>query len=233
MPGRARAITFTVCRPDHPPVESTVAIERLVIAGWAGRDIRAVEAHVRELAELGVKAPSSIPVFYRAGIEALTTATRIQVLGEESSGEVEAFFVGNGDDTLVTVGSDHTDRKVEAYSIAVSKQMCPKPVCPEAWVHADVAGHWDDLVLRSYALIDGERRLYQEGSVADLQPPGALFEKLFGSATLPAGTAMYGGTLSAIGGIVPANAMELELEDPVLKRTLRHRYVVDTLAVVS
>ena len=29
---------------------------------------------------------------------------------------------------FVGCGSDHTDRKVEAYSVTVSKQMCDKPI---------------------------------------------------------------------------------------------------------
>ena len=31
---------------------------------------------------------------------------------------------------FVGLGSDHTDRKVEAYSVTVSKQMCDKPMAP-------------------------------------------------------------------------------------------------------
>ena len=32
--------------------------------------------------------------------------------------------------TFVGLGSDHTDRKVESYSVTVSKQMCDKPIAP-------------------------------------------------------------------------------------------------------
>ncbi len=38
--------------------------ERLVIAGWAGRDETAVRRHIEELAELGVPPPSRTPLFY-------------------------------------------------------------------------------------------------------------------------------------------------------------------------
>ncbi len=47
------------------------------------------------------------------------------------------------------------------------------------------------------------------------------------------GTAILCGTLAAIGGIRPAERFEVELEDPVLGRTLRHAYAVDTLPVAG
>ena len=37
---------------------------------------------------------------------------------------------------------EDTDRKLEAYSVAFSKQACIKPVATQAWRFADVAGHW-------------------------------------------------------------------------------------------
>jgi hypothetical protein len=42
---------------------------------------------------------------------------------------------------------------------------------------------------------------------------------------------MFGGTFAAKGGIRPADRFECELEDPVLKRTIRHAYDVITLPV--
>ena len=58
----------------------------------------------------------------------LTQADRIQVLGDDTSGEVEPVLVGAADRLWVTVGADHTDRKLESYGVAVSKQVCPKVI---------------------------------------------------------------------------------------------------------
>jgi hypothetical protein len=44
---------------------------------------------------------------------------------------------------------------------------------------------------------------------------------------------MLGGTLAALGGIRPAQRFEIELEDPVLGRVLRHGYTVETLPVAG
>ena len=43
---------------------------------------------------------------------------------------------------------------------------------------------------------------------------------------------MFCGAIGAIGGIRPASRFEMELEDPVLARTLRHAYDVRTLPIV-
>ena len=71
-----------------------VPIAELVIAGWTGRDVEALEAHITELEHLGVPRPSSVPCFYRVGENQFNNNDEIQVLGDTSSGEVE--FVLNG-----------------------------------------------------------------------------------------------------------------------------------------
>ena len=127
---------------------------------------------------------------------------------------------------FVGCGSDHTDRKVEAYSVTVSKQMCDKPIAPALWELEEVIGHWDRMILRSYATIKGERVLYQEGTLDAMLPVADLIARGFGGRELPDGCAMFGGTFAAKGGIRPADRFEFELEDPVLKRTISHGYDV-------
>lgn len=210
-----------------------VEIDNLIIAGWAGRDAAAIEHHIEELAALGVPRPSTTPVYYRVAAANLTQAERFVVLGPDSSGEVEPFIVSLADGLWVGVGSDHTDRKAEAVGIALSKQLCGKPVGTQLWRYEEVEAHWDRLVLRAYATIDGVRTLYQESAVASLRAPRDLIRKLTGADTLPVGTAMYCGTPGAIGGIRPATRFEMELEDPVLGRTQRHAYDIEALPVVS
>ena len=211
-----------------------IKVEELVIAGWAARDQASVEAHIKELEELGVKRPSRVPLFYRVSADRLTIAERLQVLGGDSSGEIEAVLIADDRGRLwVGVGSDHTDRKVEAYSVAVSKQICPKPVSAELWPFEEVADHWDSLHLRSHVFIDGERQLYQEGSVANLLDPRDLIRRYTGGDVLPARTALFCGTLTAEGGVRPAARFEMKLEDPVLGRSLVHAYELDELPEVA
>ena len=232
MNGPEHRLTFTIHRNGKPSTE-TVAVRHAVIAGWTGRDVAAVEKHIQELEALGVARPASTPIFYRIAASRLTTATAIEVPGEQSSGEVEFVLVQYGGAVYVGVGSDHTDRKVETYNVTVSKQMCEKPIAPELWAFEDVAAHWDQLILRSWAWDGGIKTLYQEGAVAAMRAPDELTRLYTAGGGLPDGTAMFGGTLAAKGGIRPAPRFEFELEDPVRGRRIRHGYDIATLPVVG
>jgi hypothetical protein len=214
----------------HPQLTLDVhRVRQLVVAGWTGRDVAALEKHIRELEAIGVKRPKSTPIFYRVAASLLTTDDTIEVLGDHSSGEVECVAYSFDGGTFVGLGSDHTDRKAESVGVSLSKQMCAKPVSREIWRLEDVAPHWDALLLRSYVGVNGERRLYQESSVAAMRPLNELF-RLYGERErLAAGTAMFCGTLAVHGGIAPAEKFEMELEDPVLGRRITHSYRVKTL----
>lgn len=219
---------FTLAGRDRVAVE----IEHLVIAGWAGRDEAALRHHVEELAAIGVPRPSAMPVFYRVAAQTLTQAPVLSVLGPDSSGEVEPVLVSLADGLWLGLGSDHTDRKAETFGIALSKQLCGKPVAGALWKLAEVEDHWDAIELRAFAVIDGKPELYQEGTLASLRPPADLIARKPGGGLLP-GTAMFCGTLGAIGGIRPAGRFEMELTDPVLGRRITHGYDVEVLPVVS
>jgi hypothetical protein len=230
-------LSFNVFPLDAAAVSTTASIDDLVIAGWAGRDHAAIQAHIDELAALGVAPPSTTPCFYRLAAGLLTQDETIDVLGAHSGGEVECVLLDSPLGTLVAIGSDHTDREVEAYGVAVSKQVCAKPLGRDAWLYADVAAHWDQLTMRSWLSgADGEHRLYQSGAVNGLLEPADLWRRFAGGPALPAKSAMFGGTLSVHGAIAAMSSgdvFELELHDPVLGRTLKHRYSVASLPVVA
>jgi hypothetical protein len=211
----------------------TLPIDRAVIAGWTGRDPVARDKHIAELEAIGIARPASTPIYYRVAARRLTTVDSIEVSGGESSGEVEFVLIGWQGRTFVGVGSDHTDRKVETYSVTVSKQMCDKPMASVLWEFEDVAGHWDRMILRAFAWIGGARVLYQEGTLNAMLPVAELVRGCFGGAGLPDGCAMFGGTFAAKGGIRPASRFEFELEDPVLKRKISHGYDVIELPVLG
>ena len=209
----------------------TLAIDQAVISGWTGRDPVARDKHIAELEAIGIARPASTPIYYRVAARRLTTEDSIEVSGTESSGEVEFVLIGWQGRIFVGAGSDHTDRKVEAYGVTVSKQMCDKPIAPVLWELEEVAGHWDQMILRSHAWIGGARVLYQEGTLDSMLPVAELIQRGFDCAGFPDGCAMFGGTFAAKGGIRPASRFEFELEDPVLKRSIRHGYDVIELPV--
>jgi len=225
-------LAFTIDAQDTT-TPLILAIDQAVIAGWTGRDPVARDKHIAELEAIGIARPASTPIYYRVAATRITLADSIEVSGTDSSGEVEFVLIGWQGRTFVGVGSDHTDRKVEAYSVTVSKQMCDKPMAPVLWELEDVAEHWDRMILRSYAWIDGARVLYQEGTLDAMLPVKDLIARGFGGKGLPDGCAMFGGTFAAKGGIRPASRFEFELEDPVLKRTIGAGYDVVALPVLG
>ena len=92
-------------------------------------------------------------------------------------------------------------------------------------------GHWDKMILRSFAVTAGKRELYQEGTLEAMLSVEELIKRGFEGGRLPDGCVMFGGTFAAKGGIRPADRFEYELEDPVLKRSIRHAYDVITMPI--
>ncbi|MGH6789628.1 MAG: DUF2848 domain-containing protein [Pseudolabrys sp.] len=205
----------------------------LIVAGWTGRDEKALRHHIEELAAIGVPRPSSVPVFYRISTANLAQTARIEVLGPDTSGEAEPVVVAMQDGLWLGLGSDHTDRKAETMGIALSKQLCAKLIGKTLWRLDEVADHWDQLILRAHATIDGKRVKYQEGALAAMRRPSDLMTRAGGAAKFGAGTIMFCGTLGAIGGIRPAARFEMTLEDPVLERSMTYAYDIDVLPVVT
>ena len=46
-------------------------INDLVIAGWTGRDVAALNHHIEELKAIGVQPPSKVPLYYRVAASLL------------------------------------------------------------------------------------------------------------------------------------------------------------------
>ncbi|NQW12286.1 MAG: DUF2848 family protein [Alphaproteobacteria bacterium] len=206
-----------------------VPVANCVIAGWTGRDAAGLQHHIDELAELGIPGPSTVPLYYRCGIDMVTQASHVQVLGGDSSGEVEPVLIATENGFLLTVGSDHTDRKVESYSIAVSKQMCPKILGRHAW-SVSLDDDLDALTLESRAVIDGTEVVYQAATLALIRPLKELVATYGG---LKPGTVMLCGTVPVEGGIRPADRFAMRLTDPSTGRAIAHAYDIETLPVVN
>jgi hypothetical protein len=211
---------------------------RLVVAGWTGRDAAAIEHHIEELARIGVPRPSTVPLYYRMSRTLLTQQATVEMLGAASSGEAEPVLVRHDNRWWLTVGSDHTDRAVETYSVAVSKQLCAKPVACSAWAWDEVAARADALVLRSEIHEDGQWVPYQEGPMSSIRPLQSLIDGLPADVPVADGLVMFCGTLGAIPradgvGIRPAERMRIELVDTASARRLTHEYMVTPLPVVA
>lgn len=208
------------------------APETVVVAGYTGRDRAQVEHHIEELAAIGVPRPAAFPAYWLLPPWLTSSSGEIVVAGDRTSGEAELCLVAEGDELFVTVASDHTDRAAEAVDIELSKAVCPVPVASEAWPIAEVDGHWDDLVLRSWIVeLDGDAEVpYQDAPCSSLVPPLDLLAGY--PFARPQSFLMLTGTVPVSGDIRPARTFRAELHDPVLDRSIGFGYSINPLAAL-
>jgi hypothetical protein len=214
---------------ETPTGPVTLNIRHLIVAGWTGRDAAKVAHHIDELAAIGVAPPSQVPLFYRTSASLLQQDDRIEVLGEGTSGEVEPLVIKAGGQLWLGLGSDHTDRPLEAHSVAASKQACAKPIATAIWPMSDVVDHLDQLEMLCEIRENGNWSTYQTGTLASIRP----LSELIAASDLPEGGAMLCGTLGAIGGVREGEAYRMRLNDPVLNRAITVEYTTETLPVVA
>lgn len=224
-------IELTLERRDQ--VESLIfTYQRMVNAGYVGRNQEEVRRHIEELAEKGIPGPKTTPTLYPIISRALVTDSQIEVYSRQTSGEVEyVLLVENESRIYVGLGSDHTDRHLEEADIPRSKQICPNVLSRTVWPLEEVRDHWDDLLMRSRVVSTGQEVLYQEARLALILGPEDLMDFLRSKMAGPLkGTVIYSGTLSMlIGGFVCGERFEAELVDSILNRRLELAYDVRPL----
>jgi Protein of unknown function (DUF2848) len=199
---------------------------RLVIAGYTGRDQDEVRRHVEELLAHGVPAPRRVPTLFVNTVDRLTTATEIEVLGSETSGEAEPVLLQHRGRLYVAAGSDHTDRELEKSGFTFAKQAGPKILSREVWPYEEVREQWDQVVLRGAT---PSRPSYQLGRLGDLLRPEdlrALMAARLGGDT--EGLVLFGGTLAIADGegFALGAPFTATLDDPLTGRMLRCDYTV-------
>lgn len=213
---------------DGEPVE--VEIGRMVNAGYAGSNQLTVRAHIEELAAIGVSVPARVPTFYPIPVNQLTTASEIQVTHGKTSAEVEYVYIVSAGRRYITVGSDHTDRELEAHSVSKSKQVYPNIIASEVWEYESVKDHLDQLLLTCDVYENGEWRLYQRDAVTALLSPETLLElgsQAIGDAV--EGLVLYSGTIPTIGTICYASRWRVSITDQKLGKQITTEYAVEQL----
>ncbi|MCA0942574.1 DUF2848 domain-containing protein [Salipiger pacificus] len=211
-----------------------LALKHLIVAGWTGRDAVAIAHHIEELAALGVPAPSQTPLYYRVSAPLLTMADTIEAVGGASSGEVEPLIVVADGKRYLGLASDHTDRALEAHSVAMSKQVCAKPCAAELWDWDEIAGRVEEIELESWIEEDGAWVPYQSGTIASIRPLAELIEgSRIDELASDGPVAMLCGTFGAKGGVRPAGRFRMEMRDPATGREITHEYETVTLPEVA
>lgn len=207
-----------------------VPVRRVVNAGYAGCDQKVVKAHIDELASIGVSVPKRTPTFYPVPVMQLTQSGRVQVGHGQTSAEIEYVFIQSEGNQYITVGSDHSDRALETYSVNAAKQICPDIVAPQVWEYNEVRDHFSDLILTCEVCEQGAWRVYQQGPASAILTPEQLLKLGRPITDGPQdGTVLYSGTIPTIGEITYADRWRISLCDKKLHRSIEFEYEVEVL----
>jgi hypothetical protein len=192
-----------------------VVVGRVLIAGFTGRHREGVQEHLRELAEAGVPTPETTPALYEAAADSVRQTAVLVVSGANTSGEIEPVVIVADGQTLLTVGSDHTNRELERHDIGMAKRACHKVVGRQC-VPLVAVSDWDRCQLTSW--LDEDSAPYQRGTLADLMAFGDLVADLRAGygLELREGDVLFLGTVPTLGGIRPANKFRASLSIPSL-----------------
>ena len=209
-------------------------VERMVNAGYVGRDRQAVVAHIEELGKEGVPPPPSVPMIFPVLGHNITTADKIEVVGSKTSGEAEFALLLNSGGVFVAVGSDHTDRDIERHSIIKSKQVCPNLISKQVWNYDDVKSGWDDLILQSKVTkADGDEAiLYQKAPLESIISAAELMELVKSKMIdgMVDGLVIFSGTLPVLTDeIIYGSHFRCELIDQRIDRVLACDYQINIL----
>jgi|SRR6185312_15192090 len=202
---------------------------RIYNLGSATREKKSADAHQEEVADIGVKIAFDRPAprIYPMDTPIVTTADRIGVLNDQTSGEVEIVLVV-ADDLYIGVGSDHTDRILEKTSILWSKQACANVTAPELWRFSEIEAHWDSCRLT----MEYDGKPYQDVAAGVFLPPRRILEILKERLLkMPdRDFLVFCGTYATVDKKIHFGARwSFALRDPVLNRTIEHAYTTTNL----
>jgi 2-keto-4-pentenoate hydratase/2-oxohepta-3-ene-1,7-dioic acid hydratase in catechol pathway len=205
-----------------------VDVVQVFNAGYAGRSQEDVAAHVAELAELGVPAPSVTPALYPVAPYLAQQTDRVAAQHARTSGEAEwALVVAADGELLLTAACDHTDRDLEVHGVAWSKNAAPDVLARRAWRLADVEPRIDELTLRAWVTHDGKETGIQRGTLAELLTPAYWAGVLRSRGDLRPGTVLISGTIPMAEDVDQfAGGWRVELGDPATGDTIRLAYDV-------
>ncbi|CAN5732043.1 DUF2848 domain-containing protein [soil metagenome] len=200
-------------------------------AGFSGRLQEKVQAHIAELQQLGVAAPTVTPIMVPVSPYLAQQTTRVWVPHGHTSGEVEwALMVASDRELFITLACDHTDRALEVHGIGWSKNASPDVLSRSAWRLSEVEPHFDRLQLKAWVTHASAEVGIQSAPVADLLPPVYWIELLRARGLLQPGTILLSGTVNMHQGVDQfANTWRAELSDPVLGRSMALNYDVKRL----
>jgi hypothetical protein len=208
-----------------------VQVKHLLNAGYAGREQEEVQAHIAELAELGVPGPATTPALYPVSPYLAQQVSEVQVQHGRTSGEAEWALVITEDGVLLTVACDHTDRALEVHGVAWSKNASPDVLGRKAWRLDNVRDHLDQITLRGWVgQGDTPDTLIQDSSLGALLTPDYWLDVLTERGLNEPGTVLISGTVAMSSGVDQfARSWKVEMTDPATGEYVDAQYVVQQM----
>ncbi|WP_078429837.1 DUF2848 family protein [Alkalihalobacterium alkalinitrilicum] len=205
--------------------------QKVVIAGYTSKDQESLKKHIDELKEqLGVEPPKRVPMLYEVSNHLLQTNSVLTEVGNGGSGEAEVVLCDINGKWYVGLGSDHTDRSLEAVSVQKSKQVTAKPITDQLWPLETIEPYWDELVLESWVEVNGKEQLYQQGKLSEFMEPKQLLEIIQERGYFSSEIVIFCGTLPIVDGeFVSSRKFKARLYDPIKNRELTLAYEVEYL----
>lgn len=195
---QAPSILLNIRLRSGDDVAVGVEVSRSVNFGFAGREKEGALAHVAELRELGLPAPTRIPSIFPIPPSRITTDSEVCVPGEDSYGEVEfALLCTEKLGWVVCAAADHSDFLVEGLSTTRAKTVYDDVLSTDAWLLDDVLENWDSITMTCERRDGAVWELIQSGSVGELMRPHDLIKELedrSGRSAAP-GTVILSGTI--------------------------------------
>lgn len=222
-------LTFEL--PDGQTVSTPV--RQLFNGGYAGRDQAEVQAHIDELAQLGVPGPDTTPAMYPVSPYLAQQCRTVAVQHARTSGEAEWALIYTGGSFYLTVACDHTDRELETKGVAWSKNASPDVLGNQAWPLEEIEAHLDSITLEAWVRSTTESGSFekiQDASLADLLTPRHWIDELTARGLLEDGTILLSGTPVMIPGVDQfATEWKVRMADPVLDRSISLEYSVQQM----
>ena len=210
-------------------------------ARFAGRDVESMRQQLDETMERDGRftmATRTNPSIFHIGRYLLTQSPEFEVQGPLTGGEAEVVAIRDRDEVFVSVGSDQCDRELDPFFPDKPKQMCPHPIATTAWPYGEVQEHWNSLRVYSHVVVGGEIVECQDSALSalvDLEYLLAMDEVH----TLADPMVLYCGSAPFLDSIYRAieeydlpeetamgvgDEFVVRLHDPMLDRTIEHRY---------
>lgn len=206
--------------------EIEITPKHVYVVGYSGSNKEKTMEHIRELEEeLGVAPPPHIPTLFEVSRELLTQDKDLFFVGDKTSGECEYVILKIEGKLYIGLGSDHSDRELEADSVPKAKQICLKPISKEIWIYDEIKEHFKEIELNSKS----DSKDYQKGTLADIMSVEEIVEVLEERILDIDNCIIFSGTVPLVNGYEYGDNFYLELVDNTLNRKISFDYDITVI----